>query len=394
MAQPINSPILRLLDANANRAREALRVLEDFARFVLDDRDTSAALKSIRHEMATLLAALLPEAILHRDTPNDVGRASKTGAEFHRQDIGDVVTAAGKRLGEALRAIEEYLKTLSPAQAASIEQLRYRFYDVEQRLARGLRPAGLLANVQLYVLISEKSCRLPWLQAAEQAILGGADCLQLREKELNDSELLRRARQLVRLCHQAGKLCVINDRPDIAILSGADGVHVGQEDLPVVEVRKLVGLEKIVGVSTHNIEQAKRAWLDGADYIGVGPVFPSATKPRSFLAGVGFARQVAAEIPLPAIAIAGITAANVDEVLGVGVRAIAVTAAVLDTDDPRAAAAELKGKLMVGRTSTRVGQTFMSAAPESKQDGRHECLPHHGSQEDGNEADRNVCRTD
>ena len=357
----MNSPILRLLDANANRAREALRVVEDYARFVLDDRDTSADLKAIRHEMTSVLAALLPEAILHRDTPNDVGTACKTEAELHRQDLADVVTAAGKRLGEALRAIEEYLKTLSPTQAASIEQLRYRFYDVEQRLARSLRPAGLLANVQLYVLISEKSCRLPWLQAAEQAIVGGADCLQLREKELSDSELLGRARQLVELCHRAGKLCIVNDRPDIAILSGADGVHVGQDDLPLAEVRKLVGREKIVGVSTHNIDQAKRAWLDGADYIGIGPVFPSATKPRPFVSGMEFARQAVAEIPLPAIAIAGITAANVDEVLGTGVRAIAVTAAVLDTDDPRAAAAELKEKL--------VGQTFLSAPSAAKEAG-------------------------
>ena len=338
-----------------------MRVLEDYARFVLDDRDTSAALKRIRHEMATALAALLPEAILHRDTPNDVGTATKTAAEVYRQDVGDVVTAAGKRLGEALRAIEEYLKTLSPAQAALIEQLRYRFYDVEQRLARGLRSTGLLANVQLYVLIGEKSCRLPWLQAAEQAILGGADCLQLREKELNDSELLRRARQLVDLCHQAGKLCIINDRPDIAILSGADGVHVGQEDLPLVEVRKLVGREKIVGVSTHNIEQAKRAWFDGADYIGVGPVFPSATKPRAFVAGLDYLRQAVAGIPIPAVAISGITAMNVDEVLGTDIKAIAVTAAVLDTDDPRAAAAELKEKL--------VGRIVLSAASLAKEAG-------------------------
>lgn len=361
----MNTAVLRLLDANANRAREALRVLDDYARFVLDAGGMSADLKALRHELAAVLSPLLPEAILHRDTPGDLGTTNKTQAELHREDIADVVTAAGKRLGEAFRSIEEYLKTLSSADAVAIERLRYQFYDIEQRLARTLRPAGLFKDVRLYVIISETCCRRPRLEAAEQAILGGADCLQLREKELDSGEMLRRARQLVELCHRAGKLCIINDRPDIAILSGADGVHVGQDDLPVAEVRKLVGRQKIVGVSTHDIEQAKRAWLDGADYIGIGPIFRSSTKPRSFVAGVEFAREAVAEIPVPAIAIAGITAANVDEVLGAGVRAIAVTAAVLDTDDPRAAAAELKRKLCkVDQASLRVGQTRMSAGPK------------------------------
>lgn len=341
----MNGAVLRLIDANANRAREGLRVAEDFARFVLNDAELSGALKAIRHDLAEALGPLLGEAILHRDTPGDVGTAIATQAEQQREDVADVVTAACKRLGEALRAIEEYLKTISPADAGKVEQIRYRFYDIEQRLARTLCPAKRFADVRLYVLITERCCRGDWFDAAEQALLGGADCLQLREKELESGELLCRAKRLVELCHRYGKLCIINDRPDIAILSDADGVHVGQGDLPAVEARKLIGRGKILGVSTHEIGQAKQALLDGADYIGVGPVFPSATKPRDFVAGLAYARQVAQEIPLPAVAIAGITAANVDEVIETGIRAVAVTAAVLGCDDPRAAAAELKAKL-------------------------------------------------
>lgn len=346
MADRINGAVLRLLDANANRAREALRVLEDYARFVLDDRELAAALKGIRHEFAAVLRATLAEAIAHRDTPGDVGTAIKTQDELRRADIGEVVTAAGKRLGEALRAIEEYLKTVSPPDAGRIERLRYQFYDVEQRLARTLCRAKRFADVRLYVLITEKRCRRPWLEVAELALLGGADCLQLREKELEGRELLHRARQLVDLCRKHDRLCIINDRADIAILSDADGVHVGQDDLPATEVRKLVGPDKIVGVSTHRIEQARRARTDGADYIGVGPTFRSATKPRDFIAGMEYCRDVVAQVDIPAVAIAGITAANVDEVLATGVRAVAVTAAVLDSEDPRAAAEELKTKLL------------------------------------------------
>jgi thiamine-phosphate pyrophosphorylase len=341
----MNGAVLRLLDANANRAREGLRVMEDYARFVIDDQQLSASLKQIRHDLAGILGPVLAEAIFHRDTPGDVGVGNKATSELRREDLGEVVVAAGKRLGEALRSIEEYLKTLTPSDAARIEQLRYRFYDIEQRLARTLRVSNRFTEVRLYVLITERSCRRPWLEVAEEVLRGGADCLQLREKDLDSGELLRRARQLVALCRRHDKLCIINDRPDIAILSDADGVHIGQDDLPAIEVRKLIGRQKIVGVSTHQIEQARRALLDGADYIGVGPMFPSATKSRDFIAGLVYARQVASAIPLPAVAISGITAENVNEVLATGIRAIAVTAAVLGADNPREAAVHLKGIL-------------------------------------------------
>lgn len=342
----MNPAVLRILDANANRAREALRVVEDYARFGLDDEPLCGALKALRHELTDALKPYLADAILHRDTPGDVGTAIKTPAELRRADLGEVVTAAGKRLGEALRAIEEVLKTLEPGRAATVETTRYRFYDLEQQLARTLRPASRFAGVRLYVLITEKLCKRPWLEAAQEAIEGGADCLQLREKELDGAELLSRARQLVQLCRRGGVLSIINDRADIAMLSDADGAHVGQGDLPATEARKLLGRDKIVGVSTHNLDQARQAVRDGADYIGVGPVFVSSTKPRDFLPGLDFARQVvSAKIPVPAVAIAGITLENVDEVIETGIRAVAVTAAVAGCDAVRDAAQRFKAKL-------------------------------------------------
>lgn len=347
---PVNGPVLRILDANANRAREALRVIEDYARFVLNDDALCGSLKALRHDFTSAIAGLVSDAILHRDTPGDVGTGAKTQAEFQREGIAHVVTAAGKRLGEALRTIEEYLKVTDPAQASRVESIRYRFYDLEQQIARTLRPLACVfaESVRLYVLITESTCKRPWIEVAEEAIAGGADCLQLREKNLDSGELLTRARQLVALCRQHSVLCIINDRPDIAILSDAHGVHVGQTDLPAREVRKLIGSQKILGVSTHNLEQAKQAVRDGANYIGVGPIFKSGTKPRDFVAGLDFARTVAKEISLPAVAIAGISEQNVDEVLATGMKSIAVTAAIAGCDDPRGAAARLKAKLGQG----------------------------------------------
>jgi thiamine-phosphate pyrophosphorylase len=340
-----NGVVLRLLDANANRAREALRVMEDYARFILENQQLSLALKTLRHDLGAALVEISPDAILHRDTPGDVGTQNKVIPELSRSGVAQVVTAAGKRLGEALRAIEEFAKISAPMSVAKIEVIRYAAYDLELRLARTLHSSGQFNRVRLYVLLTESLCRTSWLAAAEAAIAGGADCIQLREKNLESGEFLKRARQLVEICRRGGCLCIINDRPDIAILSGADGVHVGQGDLPAVEVRKLTGSDFIIGVSTHNVAQAQQAVLDGADYIGIGPVFPSSTKPRDFLVGLDGAREVARAVKIPAVAIAGITPANVDEVLTTDVSAVAVSAAIFDCDDVKATTQRLKARL-------------------------------------------------
>jgi thiamine-phosphate pyrophosphorylase len=259
--------------------------------------------------------------------------------------LADVVTAAGKRFGEAIRVIEECLKTIDPALAASAEKIRYRFYDLEARIARTLRSAGKFEHVRLYVLVSESLCKRPWMETVREVIEGGADCVQLREKALEAGELLRRAREFVELCRKHQVISIINDRPDIAVLSGADGVHVGQDDLPAVEARKIVGSRKIVGVSSHNLGQAQQAVRDGADYIGVGPVFRSATKPREILPGLEYARQVAESIRIPAVAIAGICQANFDQVLGSGIKVMAVSSAIISSDNPRDSARWFKVRL-------------------------------------------------
>jgi thiamine-phosphate pyrophosphorylase len=152
---------------------------------------------------------------------------------------------------------------------------------------------------------------------------------------------------LVALCRRHGVLCIINDRPDIALMAEADGIHVGQTDLPALEVRRLVGEGKIVGVSTHSLEQARQAVRDGADYVGIGPVFASATKRRDFTVGLETARAVAAGIKIPAVAIAGITGQNVDDVLATGVSAVAVSAAIFGADDVQAAAAAIRARIDV-----------------------------------------------
>src|SRR5262249_28489189 len=136
-------------------------------------------------------------------------------------------------------------------------------------------------------------------------------------------------------------LAIVNDRADIAAASGADGVHVGQEDLSVKDARAIVGPHMLVGVSTHNIEQARAAVLDGANYLGAGPTFASRTKSFDDFAGLDYLREVSSEIRLPTFAIGGITAENVPSVIRVGIERVAVSSSIVDAPNPPVAAREL-----------------------------------------------------
>ena len=335
--------IARILDVNCNRAREALRVMEDYARFAMDDPAGTEAVKRARHDLASCVRRLPAEELLTaRDTPSDVGATISTDSEYRRADAAEVFVAAAKRLPEALRTIEEYAKTFDSRLAGDIEALRYRAYDLEQRMTLRSALAAKFAKVRLYVLLTESLCRGDWLETAKQAIAGGADCLQLREKTLEAGQWLNRARQLVKLCHESGVLSIVNDRPDLAVLSGADGVHVGQGDLPPAEARRIVGPQRLVGISTHNPEQFHAALNSGADYIAVGPMFPSPTKPQDHVPGPELLRLALSETDIPIVPIGGITPETLPILRNAGAQRVCACASVIGASDVRAAAAQLR----------------------------------------------------
>ena len=342
-------PVHRLLDVNANRAREALRVMEDAARFLLDDAALCGDLKRLRHDLA---GTLRPVAGLDasRDTLGDVGTAITTPAEATRASVADVAVAAGKRLSEALRSLEEFAKVLPPPAAeggappaAQLEALRYRGYTLEQRLNAALRH-GRARQWRLCLLLTGSLCVLPWREVLDRALAAGVDCVQLREKSLDDAELLNRARYVADRCH-AGigdyppATCIVNDRPDVALLAGADGVHLGQTDLPPAAVCRLAGRQLIVGVSTSNLAEAHAARAAGADYVGLGPMFPTTTKHKPVLAGPAYLRDFLSDgqlRELPHLAIGGITPESLPPLVDAGVRGIAVSSAVCGSKAPEA----------------------------------------------------------
>ena len=338
----MDAAIARILDANLNRAREALRVIEEAARFESNDADLTAALKQVRHDLADAVRRLDPKALLAaRDTPGDVGTAIETESETVRGSLDDVVVSSFKRLTEALRVLAEYGKTVDVEFAAMMERLRYRCYELEARVQFGLRLR--FGHVRLYVLITESLCSGDWLAVAEQAIDGGAQCLQLREKDLSDAELLRRAQALRELTRRRDTLLIINDRPDVARLIEADGVHVGQDDMPVTAARRIAGRRMIVGKSTHTLEQVRQAMPERPDYIAVGPMFATTTKPQDHIVGPEALAAAIDEIDRPHVAIGGITTDNVGELTAVGCRCICVCSAVISQSDPRGAAEALRG---------------------------------------------------
>jgi thiamine-phosphate pyrophosphorylase len=337
---------MRIIDAAANRSGEALRVVEDHARFVLNDAALVRECKAIRHELAAALVGFsAAERLAARDTVGDVGTSLSIESEMTRGSPADVAAANIRRLQESLRSLEEYAKLLDPEAAARCEALRYRSYTLQKSLAAPGATRPTLDDARLYVLLDGRNDAEAFATLARAIIDAGADVVQLRDKRLDDFALLARARQLRALTAGTNTRFILNDRADLSVAADADGVHVGQEDLSVADVRRIVGPNHLVGVSTHSIAQARQAAADGADYLGVGPVFPGETKSFAQYPGLELVRAVSAEIRLPAFAIGGITPDNVAQIVQAGLHRVAVSGAVMNAADPAEAVRSLICKL-------------------------------------------------
>ncbi len=329
------SAVARIMDANANRAREAMRVLEDAARLGCDDAGLAAALKGLRHDLDAALRRLPPGWLeASRDTAGDVGTALTAPGEMERRGLADVVTAAGRRLGEALRVLEETGKTIDPQLAQAVEAIRYRHYDVVAELGRRFH-GGRARQWPVCVVLSESACALSWRQVLDLAIEGGADCIQVREKTMEAAALIDRVAEVIERARPAGAAVIVNDRVDLAAAAGADGAHLGPQDLPLREARRLVGRTLLLGASTRDLRVAAAAVEAGADYCGVGTMFATATKPGSAPAGPAYLEAFLERYPaMPHLAIGGITPHNAAELARVGARGVAVCSAVCGAERP------------------------------------------------------------
>lgn len=340
--------LARILDAAANRAGEGLRVVEDYVRFALDDPMLTKRMKDVRHRLAAATSALGRDELDRlnaRDTLGDVGTHIALPSEQARENPRAVLIANFRRSAEALRTLEEFAKLSDVWLAGRFEVLRYDVYTLEKLTLIAVASHHTLGAARLCVLVGGLPTLGDVRWVVEEALAGGTQAIQLREKNLDDREVLSRAREIRLATIQAGARFFLNDRPDLARLAGADGVHLGQDDLQVRDARRILGPRGLIGVSTHDREQIERAVLDGAGYLGVGPVFASTTKEFTHLAGLALVRQAAETVNLPWFAIGGIDESNLDDVLDAGAERIAVSSAVVRAPSPRRAAAALRARL-------------------------------------------------
>jgi thiamine-phosphate pyrophosphorylase len=223
-------------------------------------------------------------------------------------------------------------------------------YTLESEILGGHRLQRLRQG--LTYLVTSPSDRL--LTVVEAALQGGIALVQYRDKDTDDHQRLALAQQLKDLCHRYGALFLVNDRVDLALAVEADGVHLGQTDLPIAIARQLLGSQRIIGRSTTNADEMQRAIAEGADYIGVGPVYSTPTKPGKAAAGLEYVRYAADHATVPWYAIGGINTENLTEVLQAGAERVAVVRALIEAENPTLIAQYFAAQTNHRRTFHRV----------------------------------------
>lgn len=351
--QSASERILRIIDVNFNRASEGLRVLEEIARFILDNASLTEQLKTLRHDLIRGDASFQEKLLQSRNSVGDVGMDIEVAREEKGKELPIVLVANSRRVQESLRTLEELAKlpeNPGGLEAAKFMHARFKLYALEQELmSRLLRQERRKQVSGLYVVLDTEALKgRPHLEVAKQVINGGARLLQLRDKIQSKQKILTVARQLQALCTEKRVLFIVNDYLDVALDCDADGLHVGQDDLPVKVARRLLPPGKILGCTVGAIEQAVAAQSEGADYIATEAIYPTASKTSSAppkAVGPDGLRKVKQAVSLPVVAIGGITLERIREVMAAGADSIAVISAVLGAESPEKAAREMTAKI-------------------------------------------------
>lgn len=335
---------LRIVDTNLNRISEGLRVLEELARMMLDDAVLTQQLKNMRHEMVRVDSELQRKLLQARDAEGDVGADMEVPGEDKPRDTQAIVVANARRIQESLRVMEEIAR--APGLNLDTEKYknaRFSLYTIEKTLLlKILRQDKIKRLNGLYVIIDTAMLKgRSHVEIASRVIKGGAKVIQLRDKGHGKKQLLSIAEEMKNLCTEQGVLFIVNDYLDIALVVDADGLHLGQDDLPVDIARRLLPADKILGCSARTADKAIIAQKEGADYIGVGAMYPTATRKGAEVVGPDRLREIKKEIALPLVAIGGINTDNIKEVLEAGADSIAVISAVLGVEDVEGATRRL-----------------------------------------------------
>lgn len=342
--EAIPSDTLRIIDANLNRIGEGLRVLEELARLMLNDARLTQLLKNMRHELVRVGWQLQKQLLQARDSEGDVGIDMEVVGEEELREIPATIVANARRVQESLRVMEEIAKVPGPGlDSEKFKRARFTLYTIEKSLlSRVLRQDKIKRLFGLYVIVDTLALRgRSHVEVASQAIRGGAKVIQLRDKAHSKKELLSIAQGLRDLCAEKDVLFIVDDYLDVALAVNADGLHVGQDDLPVRVARRLLPIDKILGCSVRTVDKAATAQSEDADYIAVGAIYPSPSKVEAEVVGPERLRQIRQAVTLPLVAIGGINKDNLKEVLVAGADAVAVISAVLGAENVEKASRQI-----------------------------------------------------
>ncbi|WP_320667153.1 thiamine phosphate synthase [Prochlorococcus sp. MIT 1307] len=337
-----NSCVARLIDANLDRAREGLRVVEDWCRFGLQQKNLVVTLKDWRQQLGNHHHEIYKNA---RATSQDKGIGLTHPAQKNRHSPEEVVAANCSRVQEALRVLEEFSRITDPDLANNASKIRYGLYELELKILKATITSKLRKKLEHSKLCLITTPQPDLSKRVASALEQGVDMVQYRSKEDTDRERVIQARELACLCKKHKALFIVNDRLDLALAVDADGVHLGQNDIPTDIARRLLGKEKLIGRSTHCIKELQEAEQEGCDYLGVGPVFSTQTKPRLRPSGISYVKEASQATQLPWFAIGGINCSNIDKVLNAGAKKIAIAGAIMNSTNPTSMSLELIQKI-------------------------------------------------
>ncbi len=324
--------IAQIIDANLDRAREGLRVLEDWARFALGRKDLVKSFKNFRQTLGKHHLKIYKES---RNFINDECTGLSHPEQFKRYTPCSIISSNAARVQEALRVIEEFSRNHNQILCKISSEIRYEIYNLEIVLLEAQSNYSLrkILNENALYFISIENENL--FEKIKNILEGGVKIMQLRFKRGKDSDNLKFAIKVRELCDDFGVLFIINDRVDIALACKADGVHLGQDDMDIKSARNILGFSKIIGISASNKLDIKKAIQDGCDYLGIGPVFATTTKKEKAPLGINTLKSLTKDISIPWFAIGGINQQNISLLTENNIRKVAIISDLINSKNPK-----------------------------------------------------------
>jgi len=324
--------IYQIIDANLDRAREGLRVLEDWARFALAEEKYVKKIKNFRQILGKNHLEVYKQS---RNRIEDSCKGLTHKEQTNRKTSEQIISSNSGRIQEALRVIEEFSRLHNHELSKITSEIRYEIYTIETdllSLSKRKHSEEILKENDLYVITDQKD---NLLKIVEEILIAGVRIIQHRFKNGTDKDHLQEAIQIKDLCKRYNSLFIVNDRIDIALASNADGIHLGQDDLDLKTARKLLGYSKIIGTSANNEIDISNAIKKGCDYIGIGPAFETATKKNKKPIGIEKIKTLTKDLNIPWFAIGGIKLNNISYLKRNGLKKVALVSQLMNSEDPR-----------------------------------------------------------